>query len=403
MLQDPRVSLSSLLSSPSPTPALPPPSDLCPGVPLEDVFDSTFRDRVLRSRWAKQTEVEMLEPPLPSAMEAAAFRAKFARTLAAHAPVVVGSENLPDVDPSRPVLFISNHTLIGYLDAVILMDHLLEHKNVLLKSLAHPVLFQSVSAPRDDGKPRQLRLPGIDPVSLDELRRFGIIPVSPRGLVKELARNNWTLMFPGGAREALKRKTDSKYSLHWPENQEFVRTAAALGALIIPVSTVGQEDSVNIVLDGQQVRQGLETVSRVSGRNLLSPPRNTTGDADPTVLNARQWQGVMSDEDLGELFPPFVVPSTPDRIYLRIGRPIHVPSAARRDKVISKQLYDRVRSEVAEGVQELLAKRKGDVYRTPASRLALRVKHGDIGPPAAGAAGWMWETLAGPLDESSCG
>jgi len=56
-------------------------------------------------------------------------------------------------------------------------------------------------------------------------------------------------LFPGGAREALKRK-DERYTLIWPEKSEFVRMAARLGATIVPFAAVGAEDGINQVCVG---------------------------------------------------------------------------------------------------------------------------------------------------------
>ena len=45
------------------------------------------------------------------------------------------------------------------------------------------------------------------------------------------------LLYPGGAREAFKRKGE-KYKLFWPKRQEFVRMASRFGATIIPFAAV---------------------------------------------------------------------------------------------------------------------------------------------------------------------
>lgn len=41
------------------------------------------------------------------------------------------------------------------------------------------------------------------------------------------------LLFPGGVREAYKRKNE-EYQLFWPESAEFVRMASRHGATIVP-------------------------------------------------------------------------------------------------------------------------------------------------------------------------
>ena len=61
-------------------------------------------------------------------------------------PVVVGLEHLPTVTPGGPppppILFVCNHTLLGTVDAALVVDAVYKHTGVLVRSLAHPALLE---------------------------------------------------------------------------------------------------------------------------------------------------------------------------------------------------------------------------------------------------------------------
>lgn len=64
--------------------------------------------------------------------------------------------------------------------------------------------------------------------------------MSPTNLYRLMRDKQWAFLFPGGFREALKKKGE-KYTTIWPAAAEFVRTAAKFDAHIIPYGTVGPE------------------------------------------------------------------------------------------------------------------------------------------------------------------
>ena len=57
------------------------------------------------------------------------------------------------------------------------------------------------------------------------------------------------LLFPGGAREVVKRK-DEAYQLMWKETPDFVRLAAKCKALIVPFAAVGADDAYDVIMVG---------------------------------------------------------------------------------------------------------------------------------------------------------
>lgn len=60
------------------------------------------------------------------------------------------------------------------------------------------------------------------------------------------------LLFPGGAREVCKRRSE-RYTLQWGPQPEFVRMAARLDALVVPFSLVGADDAFDVLLDPEEV------------------------------------------------------------------------------------------------------------------------------------------------------
>lgn len=104
-----------------------------------------------------------------------------------------GLPNLPK--KGTPLLFVSNHTLIGF-DLGLVVEEFLEKRDVLLRGLAHPLL--------------SVEPEGVEESSPTEVfKLFGTVPVSGNNLYRLLQRGEAALLYPGGVREALKRKVIS--------------------------------------------------------------------------------------------------------------------------------------------------------------------------------------------------
>lgn len=78
------------------------------------------------------------------------------------------------------------------------------------------------------------------------------MPVSPRSFNRLLQQGESILLYPGGIREAFKKK-DELYQLFWPEKSEFVRTAAKHNATIVTLASVGLDETWEIILDQEDV------------------------------------------------------------------------------------------------------------------------------------------------------
>ena len=149
------------------------------------------------------------------------------------------------------------------------------------------------------------------------------------------------LVFPGGAREVFKRKTES-YQLLWKERYGFVRLAIEHGYTITPYATVGGEESLEVMLDaGDYMRSPL-------GRYLTA-----SGIAE------RHLRG-------GEELPPLVrglgltpLPR-PEKMYFVVGKPIDMrPYRGHHEEPGTLR---RVRDRVARHLESLIA--EGQQHRS---------------------------------------
>ncbi|KIY92968.1 Acyltransferase-like protein [Monoraphidium neglectum] len=156
-----------------------------------------------------------------------------------------------------PLLFIANHQLFAA-DMYTMIPDMLEATGILPRGLAHPAVFAGADATRassQDAPPPQ-EAAGRGPFSLfggggnsggssssssngsngngngngqagfaSLLETYGAVPVSAFAMHRLLASGDSVLLYPGGAREAFKRKGEA-YQLMWPEKEEFVRMAA---------------------------------------------------------------------------------------------------------------------------------------------------------------------------------
>jgi hypothetical protein len=106
--------------------------------------------------------------------------------------VVKGLAGIPS---DGPVLFVGYHMLMGY-ELAPMVSQLLLERNILLRGLAHPLLFMR--------KKKEGTLPPLS--DFDLMRVMGAVPVSGTNLFKLLSSKAHVLLYPGGVREAAHRK-----------------------------------------------------------------------------------------------------------------------------------------------------------------------------------------------------
>lgn len=258
--------------------------------------------------------------------------------------------SLDGIPTEGPVLYVGYHMLLG-LELVPMVIRFLNERNVLLRGIAHPMLFEKYRKGQT-----------LEPEFYDTFRMMGAVPVSGINLFKLLSSKSHVLLYPGGMREALHRKGE-EYKLFWPEQSEFVRMAVRFGAKIVPFGTVGEDDFGEVFFDYDDqmkipywrnwIREMTEEFAKVR--------TNTTGE----VANQ-------------DVHLPLIRPKIPGRFYYCFGKPIET---ARRKKELtdrekSHELYLQVKSEVERCIAYLKEKRESDPCRSIFSRLMYRTQHG---------------------------
>lgn len=101
---------------------------------------------------------------------------------------------LAGIPSEGPVLLVGYHMLLG-LDLAPLVAQLLIERNILLRGIAHPMMFMNLQK----GTLREFS-------SFDTYRIMGAVPVSGKNFYKLFSSKSHVLLYPGGMREALHRK-----------------------------------------------------------------------------------------------------------------------------------------------------------------------------------------------------
>jgi len=171
-----------------------------------------------------------------------------AELLERHHPVhVEGLDRLPD----GPALLVGNHGHLGY-ETLLFFHALLRLTGRLPRGLADRWFFRV-------------------PLLRDVLVRVGGAYGCPENARTMLAEGHWVVCYPGGAREALKRRASDRYKLCWHRSQGFVRVAREAGVPVIPFAAAGVDDTF-------EVRGAIEGSGRLlMGHDKYDLPRLTGG------------------------------------------------------------------------------------------------------------------------------
>ncbi len=235
-------------------------------------------------------------------------------------PVFLGTEHL---DASRPALYVGNHTLYS-IDAGLMMDYVYRKHGIFLRALGDHIHFQ---------------LPVWGPL----LKRFGVVPGTPDNCSELMQQGHSILVFPGGAREVMRRRSDHDH-LVWKQRLGFARMAMTHGYDIVPFASVGPNESWKIVLDANDVQQ-----SRLW----------------PLLAKSRRVRDLTRD---GDLIAPLVrgisvtpIPK-PQRFYFAFGERISTAGlAAQADDTDSLwQLRGQVEASIETMMSELKSYREQD-------------------------------------------
>ncbi|XP_020533577.1 acyltransferase-like protein At3g26840, chloroplastic isoform X3 [Jatropha curcas] len=250
---------------------------------------------------------------------------------------------LAGIPSEGPVLFIGHHLLMA-LDLYPMLPQLLLERNILLRGIAHPMMFM-----KSGGL--------LAPLSqLDIVRQMGAVPVSGKLLYKLLSSKAHVLLYPGGMREANHGKGE-EYKLFWPEQSEFVRMAARFGAKIVPFGVVGEDDFFDVFFDFDDQKFPLKEIAE-QFKNVRT-----------------ELRGEARNQDMH--FPVFL-PQLPGRLYYYFGKPIETEGRRKEleDREKAQELYLQVKTEVEKCLAFLKEKRKSDPYRSILTRMIYQSTHG---------------------------
>lgn len=236
-----------------------------------------------------------------------------------NSPVFHGLDNIPE---TGPVMLVGNHTLLGGVDAPLLVHEIYHRTGRVVRGLAENVL---------------MRVPPVREL----VHRIGSVRGSRDNCRTLLDNGEAVIVFPGGGREAMRRKGE-KYHLKWEGRTGFARMAIEAGAPILPTAMIGADDVFDVVFDGDHpVMSPLRwTVEALGIRGNLTPPL---------------MRGI----------GPTVVPR-PERFYYSIGTPIETtPWQDATDlDAAAEELQQVVRKALEEEITALLAERDRDRGRT---------------------------------------
>jgi 1-acyl-sn-glycerol-3-phosphate acyltransferase len=239
-------------------------------------------------------------------------------------PRLYGVEHLP-ADGS---LLVGNHTIYGFLDLPFMMAEVWKRRRLAIRGLGEHAHYAV-------------------PIWRDLLAVGGMVR-GTRENVRALMRERQTiLVFPGGSREVNKRR-GQQYQLLWRERIGFARLAIEHGYPVVPVSAVGAEEMLDVIVDqdtpvyGQfaglyEKLMGFPTPPIVRGVGLLPVPR-------------------------------------PERLYFSFGEPMDTArfGGSYEDTGAARELRDEVKQAILLGIQFLRDERDADPNRGLFARLRHR-------------------------------
>eukprot|EP00268_Persea_americana_P053044 TRINITY_DN5981_c1_g2_i5.p1 TRINITY_DN5981_c1_g2~~TRINITY_DN5981_c1_g2_i5.p1 ORF type:complete len:686 (+),score=119.88 TRINITY_DN5981_c1_g2_i5:141-2198(+) len=259
---------------------------------------------------------------------------------------------LTGVPSEGPVLLVGYHMLMGF-ELSPLIEAFLREKNVLVRGIAHPIIFSK-------------KLETSFPFRMDTMRVFGALPVSARNFYRLFSSKSFVLLYPGGVREALHRKGE-EYKLFWPDQPEFVRMAARFGATIVPFGVVGEDDIVELLLDYNELTRIPFIRDWIKYENEGFTRLRT------------DFTGEVANQDL---FLPAMVPKIPGRFYYLFGKPFETKGKAQmlKDRQNASELYLQIKSQVESIISYLRKKREEDPYRGILQRAIYQATWGSKHP-----------------------
>lgn len=236
-------------------------------------------------------------------------------------PTVVGADNIPD----RPCLFVGNHSLFA-LDGMVLGPVMQKDLGRFLRPMGDKFLFS------------------VDSVG-NFLVEHGAVIGHPEVCAALMKNGSDLLVFPGGAHESVKAKSEI-YALQWRERYGFIKLAAMHGYTIMPFGIVGPDEFYGHLMEGQDLPDSM-LGSLLKRAGLLT--EDTRQDMLPPIPSGL----------FGSLIPK------PQRCYIGFGQPVDLSEY--EGKKLGKKKLQTLRAEVSGEIEQQLtdllllrAQRKGE-------------------------------------------
>lgn len=235
---------------------------------------------------------------------------------------------LKHLDKDKPSLLVGNHSIFAY-DVAILLVELKLQKDIQLRALSD-------------------RIHDKIPYWRDLLESQGVVPATPENCSRLMAGKEHILVFPGGAREALKSRGE-EHRLFWKKRTGFARMALANRYPITPFFVYGADLGYDILWD----------YSRMKKIRILAP----------LFKKRSRLSALLRD---GELFPPIAVgryntllpKKTP--IIFKFGKPISTRKyKGATDPDTLWEVRERVEDAVTTLMQEAIDYLEARGARTP--------------------------------------
>jgi len=224
-------------------------------------------------------------------------------------PLVLGADNIP----SRPCLFVGNHSLFA-LDGMILGPVFVKELDRFPRGMGDKFLFTN-------------------PRVADYVLKSGAVMGHPEVCSALMMDRQDLLVFPGGAHEAVKPASEI-YELQWKERYGFVKLAAQHGYTIMPFGLVGPDEFYGHYMEGQDL-------------------------PDSSLGRLLKRFGLLTDDIRSDILPPIPVGALgtpfpkPQRCYMGFGEPINL--AQYKGKTLTKKRLQTIRGQVAEQIETQLA------------------------------------------------
>eukprot|EP00232_Nephroselmis_pyriformis_P021879 CAMPEP_0182856028 /NCGR_PEP_ID=MMETSP0034_2-20130328/2193_1 /TAXON_ID=156128 /ORGANISM="Nephroselmis pyriformis, Strain CCMP717" /LENGTH=728 /DNA_ID=CAMNT_0024987063 /DNA_START=30 /DNA_END=2216 /DNA_ORIENTATION=- len=258
--------------------------------------------------------------------------------------IVQGLDGFPE---GRPILLVGNHQTFAP-DMPPLIGEFVREKGILPRGLAHPIAFQMAGGGGMNGGKGGEGTEGEESGAGGMFSNFGAVPVSARNLYRLMQSGEVALIYPGGVREAFKKRGED-YQLFWPTRPELIRMAAKHGATIVPLAAVGADDNFDFVADQDDV---------LNTPFLGDFARSLAERAPQARRGAAKSEGAPQDTFVF----PVIRPKVPNRFYFLLGEPIKTEKADLEDPARVDALYKEVKGSLEGGIDYLLRKRKDDPY-----------------------------------------